>query len=122
MKLRLLSVLALLLVDGCADPAPTYQAPAYYAPVQGSSFSANAASLQLKKGMTEEDAIRTLGSQPESADLSTCGTRTPHPWQCKSMTYHDSPRGPYGTAKMLTVVLQENQSTGVWYVSGWWVL
>src|SRR5712692_6551547 len=117
MKLRLLSVLALLLSAACAQPpAPDYQAPAYIAP-QGSSFSANAASLQLKKGMTEEDAIRAVGSQPESASLTTCGSSTREPWQCKKMTYYDVPRGPYGTAKMLTVYLQENPSTGVWFVN-----
>jgi hypothetical protein len=122
MKLGPLSVPGLLLlIAACADPPATnYQAPVYYPPPTP-TFSASSASLQLKQHMTEEDVVRTLGSQPVSTSLSTCGTAlNAAPWHCKTMEYRDS---PYGLgSKLLTIVLQQNSSTGVWVVNGWRVL
>jgi hypothetical protein len=121
MKLRVLSLIGLLLLmAACVDPpAPNYQAPnpVYYSP-QTPTFSANAASLLLKQGMTEEDVASAIGAQPISADMSTCGSRTPAPWQCKKLHYRDSPYGIGG--KDLLIYFQEVK--GVWLVNSWSVL
>ena len=121
MKLRVSSPIALLLlIAACAPPpAPNYQAPnpVYYSPPTP-TFSANAASLLLKPGMTEEDVAGAIGAQPMSADMSTCGSRTPAPWQCKKLHYRDA---PYGSGnKDLLIYFQEVK--GVWLVNSWSVL
>jgi hypothetical protein len=113
MKLRVLPILGLMLLVAACDDTP-----------RGPVFSANAASRLLQQSMTEQDVVRTLGYQPVSTSLPTCGTLLRNPWQCKTMTYMDSPygRGPYGYVQTLMIYLQQNKSTGVWEVNGWNVL
>jgi hypothetical protein len=121
MKLRApLPIGLMLLVAACVDPpTPDYRAPnpVYHSPPTP-TFSANAASLLLKPGMTEAAVASTVGAQPVSADLSTCGSRTPAPWQCKKLHYRDSPYGAGG--KDLLIYFQEVK--GVWLVNSWSVL
>ena len=127
MKLRVLSTIALqLLMGACAEPpapnyqapAPNYQAPIYYPPPTP-TFSANAASRLLKQGMTEEEVVRVLGAQPVRTGLETCGSKTREPWRCKKMHYRDS---PYGYGSLDLVILFEEDSKGVWFVTAWTVL
>jgi len=115
-----LSVLALLLIAACDQPAPNYQAPVYqpavYQPPPAPAFSPNAASLKLKPWMTEEDVVRTLGLQPTSTNLSTCGTGLKAaPWSCKTMEYGDR------SGTLLHIILQQN-AAGVWVVNAWSVV
>jgi hypothetical protein len=124
MKLRVLSSIGMmLLLAACANPpAPNYQAPApAYYPPPTPTFSASDASLLLKRLMTEEDVIRTLGSQPNSVEMKTCGAALKaEPYPCKTMEYKDS---PYRIgSKLLMVVLQENPRNGVWMVIAWHVI
>ena len=120
MKPRLLWVLfGLLLLGACqSPPASTYQAPVYQPP-QTPTFSASAASLQLKPLMTEGDVVRALG-QPNDTGLETCGGKSGPTFPCKTMSYKDSPYRD--GSKELFVVLQADTSTRVWVVTGWRVL
>jgi hypothetical protein len=127
MKLRLPSPIGLmLLMAACVDPpAPNYQAPnpVYYAPQTPAppptpTFSANAASLLLKQGMSEEAVVSALGTQPISAELGTCGSKTRQPWQCKTWRYRDSPYGLGGR----DLFIWFGEINGVWYVNNWSVL
>jgi len=68
-------------------PSPTYQA----APAP--TFSAGQASLRLKVGMTEKEAIAAIGWQPDSAEASTCGGETGSPWQCRIVSIPRQSRG-----------------------------
>jgi hypothetical protein len=113
MKLRARAILGLLLLMAACDDTPP-----------GPVFSANAASRLLQQRMTEQDVVRTLGYQPVNTSLSTCGVPLRNPWQCKTITYMDSPygRGPYGYVQTLTIYFQQNKTTGVWEVNGWNVL
>src|SRR5271157_6016501 len=66
-------------------PSPTYEvAPA-------PTFSAGQASLRLKAGMTEKEAIAAIGWQPDSAEVRTCGGETERPWQLRVLVF--SPLG-----------------------------
>jgi hypothetical protein len=56
------------------------------------TFSAGQASLHLKAGMTEKEAIAAIGWRPDSAEASTCGGETGSPWQCRILVF-----GPFGT-------------------------
>jgi hypothetical protein len=60
----------------------------------------------------------TLGAQPISADLGTCGSKTRQPWQCKTWRYRDSPYGSGG----LDLFIFFHEIKGVWYVNNWSVL
>jgi hypothetical protein len=110
----------LLLLFGCllaacaptqqaVAPSPTYQAAP--API----FSAGQASLRLKVGMTESAAIAAIGWQPNSAEVSTCGSETGSPWQCKTLRF-----GYLGN--QLSVIIDIESSPQVvndWHVLAW---
>jgi len=70
------------------------------------------ASRRLNVGMTEQEVTTTVGYQPESVSVSTCGTNTPHTWQCKSYMYGG---GMLGTL----MILFAEGSDGVWRVNSW---
>jgi len=71
-------------------------------------------SLQLKPGMSEQDATNLMGQASQSS-LTTCGQSTGSPWSCKIWTYGMG-YGPLGTS--LSVIFGQNQS-GAWLVAGW---
>ena len=72
------------------------------------------ASTRLEQAMTE-DQVRDLIGEPTSVSLETCGSSTPHPWQCKQFQYEGSDRGRW--TGQLTV--RFSNDTSHWLVNSW---
>lgn len=68
-------------------------------------------SKQLDVGMPELQ-VRTLLGEPYSIELSTCGSNTGNPWQCKQFNYYDS-------SASLMIVYFSQSSSGTWVVNNW---
>ena len=71
------------------------------------------ASRKLDVGMTEKDVISLIGSEPQSVSLSTCGTKTDKPWQCKEYDYRNHWNGGW-----LNIHFSQDAS-GLWRVNDW---
>jgi hypothetical protein len=56
-------------------------------------------STRLELGMTGDQVISVAGRRTDSAEQSTCGTLTPHPWSCRTWKYN-------GGGRDLTVTFQ----------------
>ena len=67
------------------------------------------ASLVLKPGMTEEEAVVAIGYLPDSAQVKTCGTDVDQAWECRIISYN----GKYD----LQIV--EANVDGAWLVNSW---
>jgi hypothetical protein len=65
-------------------------------------------SLQLKRGMTEQDVINLLG-EPAHSSLDTCGGATGRPWGCKVWVYG---------LQNLRIYFHESQPN-TWLVDSW---
>jgi hypothetical protein len=61
--------------------------------------------------MTEDQVKTLVGSDPQSVSLDTCGSETPHPWQCKEYKYANGWGG--------VLFIHFSQNTGVWRVNDW---
>jgi hypothetical protein len=70
-------------------------------------------SMQLRDDMTEQEAISAIGYRPNKVEMTTCGSSTDHPWQCKLLTFG-------GLFNRLTVYLTRNPA-GIWEVNSWHV-
>jgi hypothetical protein len=73
-------------------------------------------SLQLKREMTEQEVIDTLG-QPTKSELSTCGQDVGRPFSCKVLIYGLPMNNILNNS--LIIFFTENQSTGTWVVISW---
>lgn len=75
------------------------------------AFDWGPATLQLRKLMTEQQAIQAIGHQPNKAEQSTCGTESPQgAWECRILTWGD-------LSSNLTVY--EVQIADAWVVNNW---
>ncbi len=45
--------------------------------------------LQLDEGMTMGQALELLG-EPDATESTTCGAKTPKPWNCRKWIYTDN--------------------------------
>jgi hypothetical protein len=85
-------ILGLPLVAGCdttreaATPQVVAASPTYQ-PAPTPTLNAGHASLKLRVGMTEHEAITAIGWQPKSAEVETCGGSTGSPWQCRILKF-----------------------------------
>jgi hypothetical protein len=79
-------------------------------------FNAGNASLRLKVGMTEFEAISAIGWQPSSAEMATCGSYLGKPWQCKTLRFGVE------IGNTLHVLFQQGQDGGAVIVNSWYVL
>jgi hypothetical protein len=86
--------LAVIVLSGCFDP--------------------NAASLRLRQGMTENEAIAAVGQPPTSAEVRVCGGQNSR-WNCRILKF----KAPGQSDEM---IVYEAQSAGEWRVSSWSVL
>jgi hypothetical protein len=102
--------LCLLLASGCATPPPPVATSQPEAPNWGKL------SLQLKREMTEQEVIDTLG-QPTKSELSTCGQDIGRPFSCKVLIYGLPMNNILNNS--LIIFFTENQSTGTWVVISW---
>ncbi len=80
-----------VLMAGCGPTQQVAAPPQTYQIAPAPTFSAGQASLRLKAGMTEKEAIAAIGWQPDSAEVRTCGGETERPWQCRILEF-----GPLG--------------------------
>lgn len=94
----------LVLLAACSPPPPPPQ-PVRYTPPVAAGMSANELSRKLSVGMTEEQVLAL--KEPDRVTVSTCGSKTPEPWKCRTYQYGSS----------LHVVFQEIK--GRWLVNGW---
>jgi hypothetical protein len=70
------------------------------------------ASLKLKQGMTEAQAINVIGFEPDSAELDTCGAKTKKgEWTCRTLTFS----GLYDDDLIITEALAGK----VWRINNW---
>lgn len=69
-------------------------------------------SKKLEVGMSEDQVLSVIG-EPTSVAVSTCGSKTPDPWQCKKFEYEDD-----WSDSSLIVYLQRAES-GSWLVNSW---
>jgi hypothetical protein len=90
-------VLAVIALSGCAT-----------------FFDPGAASLRLRQGMTESEAIAAVGRPPTSAEVRVCGGSS-SPWNCRILTFK-----AFDQIHELTVF--EAKSDGEWRVDSWSVL
>jgi hypothetical protein len=82
------------------------------AQIFGPNFGALGA--KLEQNMSEDQVVSTVGRQPTSVSLSTCGTETKNgAWQCKIYEYEHGRRG-----SSLRIYFQRTPA-GVWVVSNW---
>lgn len=94
MTLRIAHIPALLLLAICAG-----------------CVNVGALSRKLEVGMSEQQVLSVLG-EPASVSVSTCGSETPSPWQCKTFKYEDSWVG-------LLIVYFQQADGGLWVVNSW---
>jgi hypothetical protein len=102
--------LCLLLASGCAT------SPSLVATSQPVTPNWGKMSLQLKREMTEQEVIDTLG-QPTKSELSTCGQDVGRPFSCKVLIYGLPMNNILNNS--LVIFFTENQSTGKWVVISW---
>jgi len=76
---------ALPFVAACAETQTP--ARAYDSQPAAPTFNAGQASLRLRVGMTEQEAINAIGWQPTSAEQSTRGAGLGKPWNCRVLTF-----------------------------------
>ena len=93
---RAIVACALIVLGGCAT----------------ADWNLSGASRRLEQGMTEDQVTALLGAAPHSVSLNTCGSATPHPWQCKQYNY----RNGWGASLFIRF---EQGSDGVWRVNSW---
>lgn len=67
-------------------------------------------SKKLEVGMSEPQVKRDLG-EPTSVSVSTCGSKTAEPWQCKQYKYEDGWTG--------FLIVYFSQVDGEWLVNSW---
>ena len=78
-----------------------------------------AASHNLRKGMTEQEAINAMQTQPTNVNMLTCGSTTPNPFSCKALTYV-SPFVPFLSVNDPAVyIFLEQSPDGIWRVNSW---
>jgi hypothetical protein len=68
------------------------------------------ASLRLQQGMTESQAIAAIGSNPNRAEVRTCGSTSGNPWTCRVLYYGSPPH---------TLNVYFSQNDGTWVVNNW---
>jgi hypothetical protein len=76
--------------------------------------STGAVSRKLEVGMTEKQVTELVGSEPSSVSVSTCGSSTPHPWQCKEYQYKSAWDG-----RLTLMILFHQEPDGTWHVNSW---
>lgn len=69
------------------------------------------ASLRLSENMTEQEAINAVGQPPNMAELDTCGSKTPNPWECRILTFGNR----FDTLQILFYQDRDH----IWRVTGW---
>jgi hypothetical protein len=74
-------------------------------------FDPNAASLRLRQGITENEAIAAVGQPPTSAEVRVCGGQN-SPWNCRILEF----KAPDQIHEM---AVYEAQSAGEWRVDSW---
>lgn len=79
--------------------------------VLGGCVNLSDASRKLNVGMTEKEVTTLVGSEPQSVSVTTCGTNTGRPWQCKVYKYNN------GWGGLLLIHFQEVNE--VWRVNDW---
>lgn len=75
------------LVAACSPPPPPSQ-PVRYTPPVDTRMSTNELSRRLNVGMTEDQVLALR--EPDKVTMSTCGSKTPRPWQCRTYQYGSS--------------------------------
>jgi hypothetical protein len=99
-------LLCLLLMSSCTATAP----------VTTGSITAfvdyRTLSLQLKRGMSEQNVTDLLG-QPTNSKLTSCGQAVGHPWPCKMLVYGSD------ASNSLVILFRSTDSAGNWIVNSW---
>jgi hypothetical protein len=68
-------------------------------------------SLRLSEGMTEQQAINTVGYLPNRAEQDTCGGNTTSgEWSCRILTFGD---------RRNNLTIWERREGEVWLVNNW---
>ena len=70
---------------------------------------------RLKKDMSEAEVSSAIGSNPDKADVVTCGDQTANPWQCKTWIYE----GDRARKTLRVIFYQPDRSE--WRVASWQV-
>jgi hypothetical protein len=75
--------------------------------------SSGEVSRKLEVGMTEKQVTTLVGYEPR-VSMTTCGSSTPKPWQCKEYQYKSAWDG-----SLVLSILFEQEPDGIWRVNSW---
>jgi hypothetical protein len=71
-------------------------------------------SLGLKQGMSESQAIASIGYKPNTTDSVTCGGEGGRGWECRMLYFESS-----GIDPPHPLIVYESNQFGVWRVDSW---
>jgi hypothetical protein len=94
---------AMAVVLTVVAPARAFSQPVVYFAAYGAA---------LREDMSEDDVLKAIGYRPAAVSLTTCGPKTPRPWQCKIYKFGDVLNGELEVSFYKT-------ADGRWLVNNW---